>query len=59
MFRSSLKRDIVLVMLAKVAILMIIKTIWFDAPGVPERGPAQIAGYLLDTRDSVPQGVPR
>ena len=59
MFKSSLKRDIVLVLLVKVAILTSIKTIWFDAPSIPENGSARVAEHLLDKRDANPEGGPR
>ncbi|EXF45509.1 hypothetical protein BAY1663_02027 [Pseudomonas sp. BAY1663] len=59
MFKSSLRRDVVLVLLVKVAILIIIKNIWFDAPSIPENGSARVAGYLLDSRGSIPEGGPR
>jgi hypothetical protein len=59
MFRSSLRRDIALVLLVKLAILITIKTIWFDAPSTPENGSARVAEYLLDSRDSIPEGGPR
>ncbi|WP_376749446.1 cytochrome oxidase putative small subunit CydP, partial [Stutzerimonas kunmingensis] len=50
MFKSSLRRDVVLVVLAKVAILMIIKNVWFDAPSIPENGSVRVADHLLDSR---------
>ncbi|NHW02614.1 cytochrome oxidase putative small subunit CydP [Stutzerimonas degradans] len=59
MFKSSLKRDIVLVLLVKVAILISIKIMWFDAPSIPENGSARVAEHLLDTRDANPEGGPR
>lgn len=59
MFKSSLKRDIVLVLLVKVAIHTSIKTIWFDAPSIPENGSARVADHLLDSRGSKPEGGPR
>ncbi len=59
MFKSSLKRDIVLVLLVKVVILTSIKTIWFDAPSIPKNGSARVAEHLLDKRDANPEGGPR
>jgi hypothetical protein len=59
MFKSSLRRDIVLVLLVKVAILITIKNIWFDAPSIPENGSARVAEHLLDKRDANPEGGPR
>lgn len=59
MLRSSLRRDIALVLLVKLAILITIKMIWFDAPSTPEKGSARIAEYLLDSRGSIPEGGPR
>lgn len=59
MFKSSLKRDIVLVLLVKVAILISIKNMWFDAPSIPENGSARVAEHLLDTRDANPEGGSR
>ncbi len=59
MFKSSLRRDVVLVVLAKVAILMIIKNVWFDAPSIPENGSVRVADHLLDSRGSIPEGGPR
>ncbi len=59
MFKSSLRRDVVLVVLAKVAILMIIKNVWFAAPSIPENGSVRVADHLLDSRGSNPEGGPR
>ena len=59
MFKSSLRRDVVLVVLVKVAILTSIKTIWFDAPSIPENGSVRVADHLLDSRGSNPEGGPR
>ena len=59
MFKSSLRRDIVLVLLVKVAILITIKNIWFDAPCIPENGSVRVAEHLLDKRDANPEGGPR
>lgn len=59
MFKSSLKRDIVLVLLVKVAILITIKNVWFDAPSIPENGSVRVADHLLDSRGSNPEGGPR
>ena len=59
MFKSSLKRDIVLVVLVKVAILITIKNVWFDAPSIPENGSVRVADHLLDSRGSNPEGGPR
>ena len=59
MFKSSLRRDVVLVVLAKVAILMIIKNVWFDAPSIPENGSVRVADHLLDSLGLIPEGGPR
>ncbi|OCX90898.1 MAG: hypothetical protein BFD77_19755 [Pseudomonas sp. CO183] len=59
MFKSSLRRDIVLVLLVKVAILITIKNVWFDAPSIPENGSVRVADHLLDSRGSNPEGGPR
>ncbi|WP_313054166.1 cytochrome oxidase putative small subunit CydP [Pseudomonas lopnurensis] len=59
MFKPSLRRDVVLILLVKVTILMTIKSIWFDAPSIPENGSARVAEYLLDSRGSIPEGGPR
>ncbi|AWM58697.1 hypothetical protein C6Y58_04170 [Stutzerimonas stutzeri] len=59
MFKSSLRRDVVLVVLVKVAILITIKNVWFDAPSIPENGSVSVADHLLDSRGSNPEGGPR
>ncbi|EWC39417.1 hypothetical protein GFL09_03635 [Pseudomonas stutzeri] len=59
MFRSSLRRDVVLVLLVKVALLITIKNVWFDAPSIPENGSVRVADHLLDSRGSNPEGGPR
>jgi len=59
MFKSSLGRDVVLVVLVKVAILITIKNVWFDAPSIPENGSVRVADHLLDSRGSNPEGGPR
>ena len=59
MFKSSLRRDVVLVVLAKVAILMIIKNVWFDAPSIPENGSVRVADHLLDSRGLIPEAGQR
>ncbi|MCP3433821.1 cytochrome oxidase putative small subunit CydP [Stutzerimonas stutzeri] len=59
MFKSSLRRDVVLVVLVKVAILITIKNVWFDAPSIPENGSVHVADHLLDSRGSNPEGGPR
>lgn len=59
MFRSSLRRDIVLVVAIKVALLMAIRFVWFDTPDIPENGSVRVADHLLDSRDSNPEGGPR
>jgi len=59
MFESSLRRDVVLVLVVKVALLMVIKNLWFDAPSIPENGSARVAEHLLDKRESNPEGGPR
>ena len=46
-------------LLVKVAILTSIKTIWFDAPSIPENGSVRVADHLLDSRGSNPEGGPR
>lgn len=59
MFKSSLRRDVVLVLVVKVALLMVIRNLWFDAPSIPENGSARVAEHLLDKRESNPEGGPR
>lgn len=59
MFRSSLRRDIVLVLLVKLAILITIKSVWFDAPSISENGSARVADYLFDSQGNNPEGGPR
>ncbi len=59
MFRSSLRRDVVLVVVIKVVLLMAIRFVWFDTPGIPDNGSVRVADHLLDSREFVPEGGPR
>jgi len=59
MFKSSLRRDVVIILLVKLAILTSIKIIWFDAPSIPQNGSARAAEHLLESRSQNFEGGPR
>ena len=51
-WRIKLVREITLILLIKLAILLGIKAIWFDAPTVPEDGLNRVAHHLLSNAGS-------
>lgn len=42
-----LVREIAIILILKLAILLTIKAIWFDAPTVPKNGAALVSEHLL------------
>jgi hypothetical protein len=49
-----LVRELALILLIKLALLLLIKHIWFDAPTVPVAGTALTAAHLLNQTKSAP-----
>ncbi len=46
-WRIPLVREIAVILLLKLAILLVIKAVWFDAPSVPEHGSTRVGAHLL------------
>lgn len=46
-WRIPLVRELTVILLLKLAILLTIKAIWFDAPTVPENGSERVGAHLL------------
>ncbi|WP_462382972.1 cytochrome oxidase putative small subunit CydP [Pseudomonas sp. Marseille-QA0892] len=47
LWRIPLVREIAVILVIKLAILLTIKAIWFDAPTVPKNGTALVSEHLF------------
>ncbi|MOA11846.1 hypothetical protein D3C78_1318050 [compost metagenome] len=53
-WRIPLVREIAVVLLLKLALLLVIKAVWFDAPSVPEHGSQRVGAHLLGSAEPKP-----
>ncbi|PAV49832.1 hypothetical protein CK486_03435 [Pseudomonas sp. HAR-UPW-AIA-41] len=51
-WRLPLAREIAAIVVLKVAVLLVIKSIWFDAPTVPHDGIQRTSQHLFNTAPS-------
>ena len=51
-WRIPLAREIAAIVVVKVAVLLVIKSIWFDAPTVPRDGTQRISQHLFSPAPS-------
>lgn len=53
--KNTLIREIALILIIKVVCLMVIKSIWFDAPTIPKGIDQQVAEHIAGQPRPVPQ----
>ncbi|MGA9699096.1 MAG: cytochrome oxidase putative small subunit CydP [Acinetobacter sp.] len=45
-FNQRLVREITIILIIKIALLLLIKNIWFDAPTIPKNFDSQVAEHI-------------
>ncbi len=52
-FNQRLVREIAIILIIKIALLMMIKHIWFDAPTIPQNFDNQVAEHIAGSPSSI------